>query len=164
MCPSESNGCLACNVSSGNYYKDHNNNTAARMYYERAAELGSPEGHFSYAMMALYSLRQAKTSEVTPTVGFTIEEFSKNNISFTVYDMSGQGRYRSLWEYYYSDVQAIIYVLDSTDRIRMCVAKEELEILLNHAEIKPVRIPVLFFANKVWVLGSSLELHCTRLM
>jgi TPR repeat protein len=51
MCPSESNGCLACNVSSGNYYKDHNNNTAARMYYERAAELGSPEGHFSYAMM-----------------------------------------------------------------------------------------------------------------
>jgi ADP-ribosylation factor-like protein 6 len=51
-------------------------------------------------MMALYSLRQAKTSEVTPTVGFTIEEFSKNNISFTVYDMSGQGRYRSLWEYY----------------------------------------------------------------
>jgi ADP-ribosylation factor-like protein 6 len=115
-------------------------------------------------MMALYSLRQAKTSEVTPTVGFTIEEFSKNNISFTVYDMSGQGRYRSLWEYYYSDVQAIIYVLDSTDRIRMCVAKEELEILLNHAEIKPVRIPVLFFANKVWVVGSSLELHCTRLM
>jgi ADP-ribosylation factor-like protein 6 len=92
---------------------------------------------------------QAKTIEVTPTVGFTIEEFSKNNISFTVYDMSGQGRYRSLWEYYYADVQAIIYVLDSTDKIRMCVAKEELEILLNHAEIKPVRIPVLFFANKV---------------
>lgn len=34
-----------------------------------------------------------------------------------------QGRYRSLWEKYYTDVQAIIFVVDSTDRIRMCVAK-----------------------------------------
>lgn len=37
--------------------------------------------------------------------------------------MSGQGRYRSLWEHYYSDVEAIVFVLDSSDRIRMCVAK-----------------------------------------
>lgn len=34
-----------------------------------------------------------------------------------------QGRYRNLWEKYYSDVQAIIFVVDSTDRIRMCVAQ-----------------------------------------
>jgi ADP-ribosylation factor-like protein 6 len=92
---------------------------------------------------------QAQVFEVTPTVGFQVEEFTKNNISFTIYDMSGQGRYRSLWEHYYSDVQAIIYVLDSTDRIRMCVAKEELEQLLAHEEIKKVKAPILFFANKV---------------
>ena len=34
-----------------------------------------------------------------------------------------QGRYRNLWEKYYRDVQAIIFVVDSTDRIRMCVAQ-----------------------------------------
>lgn len=82
-------------------------------------------------------------------MGFQVEEFSKNNINFTVYDMSGQGRYRSLWEHYYADVQAIIYVVDSTDRIRMCVAKEELEQLLSHEEIKKTKAPILFFANKV---------------
>jgi ADP-ribosylation factor-like protein 6 len=92
---------------------------------------------------------QASTFEVTPTVGFQVEEFSKNNLNFTVYDMSGQGRYRSLWEHYYADVQAIIFVLDSTDRIRMCVAKEELDILLNHELIKKSKAPILFFANKV---------------
>ena len=27
--------------------------------------------------------------EITPTVGFQVEEFSQNNIHFTVYDMSG---------------------------------------------------------------------------
>jgi ADP-ribosylation factor-like protein 6 len=63
--------------------------------------------------------------------------------------MSGQGRYRSLWEHYYADVQAIIYVLDSTDRLRMCVAREELDQLLLNEDIKRLRPPILFFANKV---------------
>ena len=88
-------------------------------------------------------------AEITPTVGFQVEEFKKNNINFTVYDMSGQSRYRSLWEHYYTDVQAIIFVLDSTDRLRICVAKEELLQLLGHEEIKKTRAPLLFFANKV---------------
>jgi ADP-ribosylation factor family len=87
--------------------------------------------------------------EVTPTVGFQVEEFKKGNIHFTAYDMSGQGRYRSLWEHYYADVQAIIYVVDSTDKLRMCVAKEELEQLLHHEDIKRSSAPILFFANKV---------------
>jgi ADP-ribosylation factor-like protein 6 len=94
-------------------------------------------------------LIKASTFEVTPTVGFQVEEFAKNNLHFTVYDMSGQGRYRSLWEHYYADVQAIIYVIDSTDKIRMCVAKEELDQLLNHEDIKRSKAPILFYANKV---------------
>jgi ADP-ribosylation factor-like protein 6 len=89
--------------------------------------------------------------EVIPTVGFQVEEFAKNNLHFTVYDMSGQTRYRSLWEHYYSEVQAIIFVLDSTDKIRMCVAKEELDTMMNHESIKRAPAPILFFANKVYL-------------
>ena len=98
--------------------------------------------------------------EVTPTVGFQVEEFASNNIKFTVYDMSGQGRYRSLWEQYYSDAQAIIYVLDSTDKLRMCVAKEELWSLLGNEAIKSKTIPVLFFANKIDIPGSLTPDQC----
>jgi ADP-ribosylation factor-like protein 6 len=105
-----------------------------------------------------------QASEVTPTVGFQVEEFSKNDINFTVYDMSGQGRYRSLWEHYYADVQAIIYVLDSTDRLRICVAKEELEQLLSHEEIRKVRAPVLFFANKMDIPGAMTPEECMEEM
>lgn len=50
-----------------------------------------------------------------------------------------------------------MYVIDSTDRIRMCVAKEELEQLLNHEEIKKSRAPILFFANKVRFVLTSLQ-------
>lgn len=104
--------------------------------------------------------KKATTMEITPTVGFQVEEFSKNNISFTVYDMSGQGRYRSLWEHYYAEVEAIIYVLDSTDRLRMCVAKEELEQLLSHEEIKKSNAPILFFANKMDIAGAMSPDEC----
>jgi len=98
--------------------------------------------------------------EVTPTVGFQVEEFRKKNINFTVYDMSGQGRYRNLWEHYYSDCQAIIYVLDSTDRLRICVAKEELQLLLDHASIRPKSCPILFFANKMDAAGALSPEEC----
>jgi ADP-ribosylation factor-like protein 6 len=93
--------------------------------------------------------KKAAVTEVVPTVGFQVEEFAKNNLNFTVFDMSGQDRYRSLWENYYRDVEAIIFVIDCTDKIRMCVAKDELETLLSHDDFVDLDIPILFFANKM---------------
>ena len=52
-------------------------------------------------------------------------------MGFTAFDMSGQGRYRNLWEHYYRDCQGIIFVVDSSDRLRMVVAKDELDMLLQ---------------------------------
>ncbi len=69
--------------------------------------------------------------------------------------MSGAGTYRSLWETYYSDVQAIVFVIDSTDKIRMCVAKDELDALLAHADVKRnATAPLLVFANKMDLPGA----------
>eukprot|EP00088_Acartia_fossae_P019220 TRINITY_DN21189_c0_g1_i1.p1 TRINITY_DN21189_c0_g1~~TRINITY_DN21189_c0_g1_i1.p1 ORF type:complete len:140 (+),score=29.19 TRINITY_DN21189_c0_g1_i1:215-634(+) len=53
------------------------------------------------------------------------------NVGFTAFDMSGQGRYRNLWEHYYRDCQGVIFVVDSSDRLRMVVAKDELDMLLQ---------------------------------
>ena len=69
-------------------------------------------------------------------MGFSVEEFAKGNLGFTVFDMSGQGRYRNLWEHYYKDCGGIIFTIDSCDKIRMCVARDELLTLLNHADLK----------------------------
>ena len=74
--------------------------------------------------------------------------------------MSGQGRYRSLWEHYYSDVEAIIFVLDSTDKFRMVVAKEELQTLLSHEDIQKTSAPILFFANKMDIAGACTPEEC----
>ena len=85
---------------------------------------------------------------MVPTVGFSVEEFSKNGLQFTVFDMSGQGRYRNLWEHYYKDVGGVIFVVDATDKVRMCVAKDELETMLAHPDLGN-DVPLLFFANKM---------------
>ncbi len=45
-------------------------------------------------------------------------------------------------------MQAVIYVVDSTDKVRICVVKDELEELLRRKELAR-SLPVLFFANKV---------------
>ncbi len=90
-----------------------------------------------------------KAAELHATVGFQVEKFRFGNVRFTMFDMSGQGRYRNLWEHYYADTQAIIFVVDSADKVRLCVVKDELDAILQHKDITSGSIPVLFFANKM---------------
>ena len=91
----------------------------------------------------------AQSHDIVPTIGFAVEKFKGKALAFTAFDMSGQGRYRNLWEHYYKECHGIIFVVDSSDKLRMAVAKDELEQLLENTEIKSRRIPVLFFANKM---------------
>lgn len=90
-----------------------------------------------------------KHSDIVPTVGFNVERFKNRNVGFTAFDMSGQGRYRNLWEHYYKECQGIVFVVDSSDKLRMVVAKDELDMLLQHPDIRSRKIPILFFANKM---------------
>lgn len=86
---------------------------------------------------------------IVPTVGFNVEKFKNSNVGFTAFDMSGQGRYRDLWEHYYKECSGIIFVIDSSDKLRLVVVKEELAMLLQHPDIAAKRIPILFYANKM---------------
>ncbi|KAK9808658.1 hypothetical protein WJX72_001484 [[Myrmecia] bisecta] len=91
--------------------------------------------------------KHAQSAEVAPTVGFSVDQVRKGGLLFTVFDMSGAGRYRNLWEMYYKGAQAVIFVIDSADRLRLCVAKDELDNLLASKQL-PAKVPLLFYANK----------------
>ncbi len=105
---------------------------------------------------------QAMPVDIVPTVGFSVEEFQKNGLQFTIFDMSGQGRYRNLWEHYYKDVGGSIFVIDSTDRIRMCVAKDELESMLGDSVLR--NVPLLFFANKMDRPTATSHVECVQVL
>jgi ADP-ribosylation factor-like protein 6 len=107
--------------------------------------------------MLINQLKPARAAsfEVVPTVGFSSEQFERGGFTFQVFDMAGGGTYRYLWETYYRDVDAVVFVVDSSDRLRMCVARDEMEALLGHADMRARgTLPILFFANKMDLPGA----------
>ncbi|KAF3842976.1 hypothetical protein F7725_001825 [Dissostichus mawsoni] len=59
---------------------------------------------------------------------------------------------------------AIIFVIDSGDKLRMVVAKEELDTLLNHEDIRNRKMPVLFFANKMDLRDAMSSVRVSQLL
>jgi len=66
-------------------------------------------------MLNIIKPKKVNLTEIAPTIGYTIETFSKNNISFTIFDMSGQSKYREMWQDYCKGVDGIIFVIDSAE-------------------------------------------------
>ncbi|CRK91359.1 CLUMA_CG005032, isoform A [Clunio marinus] len=93
--------------------------------------------------------KDVRKSVSIPTIGFNIEHFENQGVSFTAYDMAGIGRYRNLWEHHFKTCNGIVFVIDSSDRMRLVVVKDELDLLLQHPDLKRRRVPILFFANKM---------------
>lgn len=96
-----------------------------------------------------------QVSVIQPTTGFNTEKVSIKGMLFTIFDMSGGTRYRNLWEHYFSEVDAVIFVVDVSDKMRVVVAKEELDFMLAHDDFKPRNIPILLLANKVDLQGGA---------
>mmetsp|Transcript_50100 Transcript_50100/g.104279 ORF Transcript_50100/g.104279 Transcript_50100/m.104279 type:complete len:182 (-) Transcript_50100:180-725(-) len=94
----------------------------------------------------LYKLKLGEVVTTIPTIGFNVETVEYKNLSFTVWDVGGQDKIRPLWRHYYQNTQAVIYVVDSTDRDRIDTAREELTKLLNEGELHDAVL--LVFANK----------------
>lgn len=44
-------------------------------------------------------------------------------------------QYRNLWETQYKSIHGILFVIDSSDRLRFAVARDELWMLLDHKDL-----------------------------
>lgn len=83
----------------------------------------------------------------TLPIDYTAEEFKSIALSFIAFDLgrdlSGFG---NPWEDHYKDCDAIIFVIDSSDRYIVPLLQEQLHRLIDKIEVRD--IPVLFLANK----------------
>ncbi len=74
--------------------------------------------------------------------------------------MSGESKYRELWlsnalsTDQNSKIHGFVFVVDCSDKMRIRVAKSELEIILQNPLI-PAQLPFLFYANKTDIKGSA---------
>jgi small GTP-binding protein len=94
----------------------------------------------------LYKLKLGEIVTTIPTIGFNVESVEFRNINFTVWDVGGQDKIRPLWRHYFQNTQAIIFVVDSNDRLRIAEAREELNRMLHEDELRDALL--LVFANK----------------
>lgn len=105
----------------------------------------------------------AQAASLAPTLGFNTEKILAKTLTFTTYDMSGQSKYRSLWEHYYKDADALIFVVDSSDKMRVVVAMEELFAMLDHPHLKArSSVPLLVLANKMDIKNSLSDKELKR--
>ncbi|XP_044300636.1 putative ADP-ribosylation factor-like protein 5C isoform X2 [Varanus komodoensis] len=88
----------------------------------------------------------------SPTIGSNVEEITLRKTHFLMWDIGGQETLRSTWNSYYSNTEFVILVIDSTDRERLTVTKEELYKMLAHEDLR--HAAVLIFANKQDVKNS----------
>lgn len=94
----------------------------------------------------LYKLKLGEVVSSVPTIGFNVETVEYKNVKFTVWDVGGQDKIRLLWRHYYQNTQGLIFVVDSSDKDRIDIAREELMRMLGEEEMKEAAI--LVFANK----------------
>ncbi|XP_058485675.1 ADP-ribosylation factor-like protein 5B [Solea solea] len=94
----------------------------------------------------LYQFLMNEVVHTSPTIGSNVEEIVVKNTHFLMWDIGGQESLRSSWNTYYSNTEFIILVVDSTDRERLAISKEELYRMLAHEDLR--KAAVLIFANK----------------
>ena len=115
----------------------------------------------------LYKLKLGEVVSSVPTIGFNVETVEYRAVKFTVWDVGGQDKIRLLWRHYYQNTQGLIFVVDSSDRDRIGLAREELMRMLSAEEL--CNAIVLVYANKqdmrvmsVPEISEKLGLHTLR--
>lgn len=95
----------------------------------------------------LYRMKQGEVVVTAPTIGFNVESVQFQNMNLTVWDVGSQNdKIRPLWNHYFRQTQGIIFAVDSTDRARIQVARDELMQMLQEKHLQ--NTPVLVLANK----------------
>ena len=101
----------------------------------------------------LFKLKQNEFVPSIPTIGFNVETLEFKNVKITLWDVGGQHKLRPLWKHYYLNTQAVIFVLDASNRDRLGEAQNELVKLLSEKELKDASLLIL--ANKQDEVGCA---------
>ena len=83
---------------------------------------------------------------IMPTQGFNIKSLVHEGFKLNVWDIGGQKSIREYWSNYFEATDALVYVVDSSDRRRLEECADELNNLLREDKLQSV--PLLVFANK----------------
>jgi len=100
----------------------------------------------------LYRLSIGQLVKTTPTIGSNVEEISYNNVKLQAWDLGGQESTRSVWNVYFVNTDAIIYVIDTHDETYDDSKTQFYKLLSNDALKNAI---ILIYANKQDLPGAK---------
>lgn len=69
-------------------------------------------------------------SAVSPTLGFNIMSLVRGEYTLNIWDVGGQRTLRPYWRNYFESTDAVVWVVDSSDALRLNDGAAELRALL----------------------------------
>ncbi|KAL4075577.1 ADP-ribosylation factor family-domain-containing protein [Scleroderma citrinum] len=99
---------------------------------------------------------------ISPTLGFNIKTFVHRSYTLNIWDVGGQRTLRPYWRNYFEQTDAIVWVVDSSDRVRIQDCKAELHNLLQEDRLTGASL--LVFANKQDIQGSMSDKEIRNLL
>ncbi|KAK4749704.1 hypothetical protein SAY87_027153 [Trapa incisa] len=98
-------------------------------------------------LKSLYSnLEGLPPDRIVPTVGLNIGRVELPNAKLVFWDLGGQPGLRSIWEKYYEEAHAVVFVIDASCPSRFEDSKSALEKVLRNDDLQGA--PLLILANK----------------
>lgn len=85
-------------------------------------------------------------AKITTTVGLNIGKIDLGKTRLNFWDLGGQEELQSLWDKYYAESHAVIYVVDSSDRERIEESKTAFDKMIVNSSLHGV--PLMVLANK----------------
>lgn len=89
---------------------------------------------------------------ISPTLGFNIKTLEHNGYKLNIWDVGGQKSIRSYWRNYFEQTDALVWVVDSADHLRLDDCRRELASLLQEERLAGATL--LVFANKQDLPGA----------
>lgn len=98
------------------------------------------------------SILDEDVNKISPTLGFTINTLKYKDYTVNMWDIGGQTTIRSYWRNYFEQTDGVIWVVDSSDKLRLKDCKEELHNLLKQDKLSGSTLLVL--CNKQDIDGA----------
>mmetsp|Transcript_11411 Transcript_11411/g.20838 ORF Transcript_11411/g.20838 Transcript_11411/m.20838 type:complete len:188 (+) Transcript_11411:257-820(+) len=90
--------------------------------------------------------------KIEPTLGFNIKSLDHRGYTLNVWDVGGQKSIRAYWRNYFESTDGLIWVVDSADRARMELCRQEMLELLQQERLAGASLMIL--ANKQDIEGA----------
>ena len=85
-------------------------------------------------------------NKITTTVGLNIGKIDIGNVCLNFWDLGGQEELQSLWDKYYAESHAVIYMVDTSDMDRLDESLTAFEEMIIHESLD--NVPLLMLGNK----------------